>query len=48
MDRVRRRPVDRILSLFMPVARYRCWSYECKWEGLFDQLRRVPSQTSGS
>jgi hypothetical protein len=48
MDRVRRRLVDRILSLFMPVVRYRCWSYECKWEGLFDRLRRASSERAAS
>jgi len=25
--------MDRIVSLFTPVRRYRCWSYTCKWKG---------------
>jgi hypothetical protein len=33
-DRVARRWFERVLSLFMPVARYRCASPACGWEGL--------------
>ncbi len=31
--RVRRRLVDRLLSLFAPVHRYRCRQHDCQWEG---------------
>lgn len=31
--RVPRRTVDRILSLFVPVHRYRCSMMGCDWEG---------------
>ncbi|MFZ5511404.1 MAG: hypothetical protein ACOZCP_15270 [Pseudomonadota bacterium] len=31
--RIRRRLVDRIISLLRPVARYRCQSARCQWEG---------------
>ena len=31
--RVSRRVVDMLLSVFMPVRRYRCISIECSWEG---------------
>jgi len=32
VDRIRRRLFDRIVSLFTPVRRYRCWNHDCKWE----------------
>ena len=31
--RVTRRPVDRLLSFFFPVYRYRCRQHDCQWEG---------------
>jgi len=31
--RVRRRVVDRLLSLFVLVHRYRCPCFSCQWEG---------------
>lgn len=31
--RVRRRPLDRLISLFVPVERYRCLGFSCNWEG---------------
>jgi hypothetical protein len=31
--RVRRRVVDRLLSLFVPVHRYECSHYCCGWKG---------------
>ena len=33
LDRVRRRPVDRLTSLFSPVQRFHCRSFTCRWEG---------------
>jgi hypothetical protein len=45
VDRIRRRLADRIVSLFTPVRRYRCWNYDCKWEG---NLRRQESIASRS
>ena len=32
-DRIRRRAIDRALSLFVPVHRYRCINPLCGWEG---------------
>jgi hypothetical protein len=32
MLRVVRRPLDRLISLFVPVQRYRCASMGCGWE----------------
>jgi len=32
-DRIRRRLIDRIVSLFTPIRRYRCWHFSCEWEG---------------
>lgn len=34
LRRVHRRRVDRLLSRYVPVSRYRCASGECQWEGL--------------
>jgi hypothetical protein len=31
--RIRRRPIDRVLSLFRPVQRYQCIALECEWQG---------------
>lgn len=33
MNRIPRRAIDLLLSLFMPVQRYRCRSMRCDWEG---------------
>jgi hypothetical protein len=37
VQRVRRRPTDRLLSLFAPVRRFRCADSDCGWE---DRVRR--------
>lgn len=31
--RIHRRPIDRVLSLFVEVYRFRCQQFECQWEG---------------
>ncbi len=31
--RIRRRLIDRVKSLFVPVQRYSCQRFSCKWEG---------------
>ncbi len=31
--RIARRPLDRLLSRFSPVQRYRCERFNCQWEG---------------
>ncbi|MBK6469192.1 MAG: hypothetical protein IPF94_00290 [Betaproteobacteria bacterium] len=41
-DRVSRRWFDRVLSVFMPMVRYRCASEGCGWEGLL--MRRHEHQ----
>ena len=33
LNRVRRRFIDRVVSLFYPVHRYHCRSFVCNWEG---------------
>jgi uncharacterized protein with PIN domain len=33
INRIPRRLVDLVLSLFTPVQRYRCRSFKCDWEG---------------
>ena len=40
--RIRRRPIDRMLSLVRPARRFRCYNAACQWEGLrsLRQLRR--------
>jgi hypothetical protein len=40
VNRIRRRFVDRVLSLFYPVHRYHCRSFACHWEG---NLRVTPA-----
>jgi hypothetical protein len=31
--RIWRRPSDRLLSMFIPLHRYRCDAHDCRWEG---------------
>ncbi len=31
--RIRRRRVDRLISIFKPVQRYKCQQYNCSWQG---------------
>jgi hypothetical protein len=31
--RIRRRSIDRLLSLIRPVQRYQCSALECEWQG---------------
>ncbi|MDO9072817.1 MAG: hypothetical protein Q7U73_06100 [Rubrivivax sp.] len=45
-DRVARRWFDRVLSLFMPVVRYRCASPGCGWEGLLMRRHRLPGRAT--
>jgi hypothetical protein len=33
LERVHRRPVDRLISLVWPQRRYRCHSLGCEWQG---------------
>lgn len=33
VERVRRRPIDRVLSMVRRLRRYRCRNVECRWEG---------------
>ncbi|GIX28408.1 MAG: hypothetical protein KatS3mg123_2289 [Burkholderiales bacterium] len=42
LERIRRRPVDRLLSLLYPVRRYRCFNPACRWEGLLRRRRGEP------
>jgi len=41
-DRIRRRAIDRALSVFVSVHRYRCFNPLCAWEGNY----RSPSKPS--
>lgn len=34
LHRVHRRPIDRLVNMLVPVARYRCRNPECDWRGL--------------
>lgn len=38
--RTHRRLVDRVISVIVPVRRYRCFSVRCQWEGNIHQRRR--------
>lgn len=40
--RVRRRIIDRMISLFVPVHRYRCNALGCTWEGNLRTHRDAP------
>jgi hypothetical protein len=48
VDRIRRRPIDRIVSLFVPVQRYRCLNLACGWEGNLRPVARAASDYSAS
>ena len=45
LDRIRRRPIDRLTSLFAPVQRYRCRGFACRWEG---NLKVLPQEAQVS
>lgn len=42
-NRISRRFIDLLLSIFIPVRRYRCRAMRCNWEG---NLRNPPAETS--
>jgi hypothetical protein len=42
--RVRRRLVDRIVSLIVPCRRYRCIAMGCGWEGNLPPRSRLPAR----
>ena len=45
VDRIPRRWLDRLTSLFLPSRRYRCWSATCRWEGNLRNTRHtLPAQ----
>ncbi len=49
--RIHRRPIDRLLSLFVSVYRFRCQQFECQWEGNLTKRRWLvgtPSARRGS
>lgn len=46
--RVPRRFLDRVLSVFVPVCRYRCHSWACGWEGNLRASGDSPSRASGT
>lgn len=35
--RIRRRFIDRVISMLKPVYRYRCQNYHCQWAGNINQ-----------
>jgi hypothetical protein len=46
--RVPRRLVDRLLSAFAPVRRFRCSNLLCLWEGNLRQSRMMPEASPSS
>jgi hypothetical protein len=40
LARVHRRLIDRVISVFWSVRRYRCETFSCQWEGNLHQKRR--------
>lgn len=47
LTRIHRRFRDRLLSIFVPVYRYRCDSLACEWEGNLRVKRRRVRHTYG-
>lgn len=45
--RVPRRLIDRLISLFSPVQRYRCFSPYCTWEGNMPRNPENQAQAMG-
>jgi hypothetical protein len=39
LRRVQRRPIDRLLSQWVPMRRYRCRAVACDWAGLLRDAR---------
>lgn len=39
VERVARRPIDRLISYLVPVYRYRCRSLRCGWTGNIRQSK---------
>ena len=46
--RVRRRATDRLLSLVVPVQRYRCSGFGCQWEGTLRNRRCAAAITNAA
>jgi len=44
--RVERRLLDRLISLVVPVQRYRCRMHNCQWEGTVRTNANGPTQRS--
>lgn len=47
MIRIWRRPIDRALSFFTPLHRFRCEAHDCLWEGNIRQTRMQRNSTGG-
>ncbi len=44
IHRIHRMPLDRVVSVYVPVRRYRCHNGECKWSGLRVGRHQVSSR----
>jgi transposase-like protein len=42
--RIRRKRMDRFISNFIPVQRYKCESFKCNWSGIVRQPRLSESR----
>jgi hypothetical protein len=42
--RARRRPIDRFISVFHRVYRYRCYAADCSWEGNLPTVSIIDSK----
>jgi hypothetical protein len=40
LSRIRRRPIDHVMSIFGRLRRYRCYEFSCQWEGNLKGLKR--------
>ena len=46
--RTHRRAIDRTISMFVPVRRYRCPRFSCQWEGNLDARSGAPDAKKDS
>jgi len=48
LTRIRRRHIDRLISVFWGVWRYRCNNFQCQWEGNLRRKREKKQERGGA
>ncbi len=48
IHRIHRKPLDRLISVYVPVRRYRCHQSECNWNGLRVGRHHVSARVRGA